>query len=88
MKRQQYTVEFLTVPVDGFTFGSNCADITFKNFGVEQLIVNDVVPLSTGDFITVAGNVGEIDRTKYHVKFTTGVGTKIAVIIKRNYLGE
>jgi hypothetical protein len=84
--RQKYVVEFLSVPVEGITFSSNCVDIAFYNYGVESLLVNDVIVLTTNQNIAISGNTEEIDVTKYHVKFTNGGGSQIAVIVRRIYV--
>lgn len=82
--RQQYTVDFVTVPDLGIAIESNCADITFTNYGGANLIVNDVVILATNQSITISANRGEIDRTKYRVRYS-GAGTKNAIVVRRIY---
>ena len=83
--RQQYTTEFLTVPAEGIAVTANCADITFTNYGTEPLIVNDVVNLAQNTSISVQANRGEIDRTKYRIRYGSGAGTKNAIIVRRIY---
>jgi hypothetical protein len=85
MRRQEYTTEFLSVPDEnGWSLEANCVDVTFYNYGTCPLIINNVVTLQQNEFINIAGNTGEIDKSKYICSYQ-GSGTKNAIIIKRNY---
>lgn len=90
MDRPEYTVDSIEINTNGQAVESNCADITFINYGTSTLLVNNAIrippPATAGqfNFINIAGNRGEIDRTKYICHFVTG-GTNDAVIIRRNY---
>jgi len=83
--RQQYTTDFLTIPDQGVAIESNCADITFTNYGTVNVIVNDVVILATNQSITISANRGEIDRTIYRVRYVSGAGTRNAIVVRRIY---
>jgi len=90
-KLREYTVEALTVLDNGQPVEANCVDIAFINYGTLALIVNNNIvippPAVAGKFnmITISGNVGEIDKTKYYFRFAAGVGTKNAILLRRNY---
>ena len=83
--RQQYTTEFLSVPNEGIAVQADCADFTVTNYGTEIIIVNDVVTLSQNQSMTVSANRGEIDRSKYRVRYSNTGGTKRGVISRRIY---
>lgn len=87
---KEYTVDSIPINQNGQAVEANCADVAFINYGRTTLIVNNSIripPAATaGQFnmITIGGNIGEIDRTKYICRFS-GVGTMDALIIRRNY---
>jgi hypothetical protein len=88
-KRRAYTVDSIPINTNGQAVESNCAEIMIANYGTTTLIINNsitVPPPAAGQVnaITIAGNVGEIDRTKYQCRFA-GAGINNAVIIRRNY---
>jgi hypothetical protein len=84
-----YEVVSVTLDENGQEVESNCIDISFINYGTGALIINNNItipaPATAGQFnmITIGGNVGEIDKTKYTCKF--GAGTKSALAIRRVY---
>lgn len=62
---------------------ANCNAISFYNLGVTTAYVNNV-PLIQFQGFSIGGNQGEVDRTKYNIKFS-GVGQNQLVIIKKVY---
>lgn len=88
---KKYIVESLTIPADGQPVESNCADITFVNYGDRAtpptgatLIVDDVVRIEPGtQYIIAANNSGEINITKHKINWDTTTGAAIDGIVLR-----
>jgi hypothetical protein len=95
MERPEYTIDSILINGNGQAIESNCADITFVNYGTADLVVNNAIrvpaPAIPGQFtyFNIAGNIGEIDRTKYICSFDNPGGamapTMVAIVIRRNY---
>lgn len=81
---QRYTIEALNIPPEGVQQSSDCAAITFKNFGTATLVVNDVIELVQNEWVTFSANEGEIDVTKYRTSWR-GVGTNNGIVIRKMY---
>lgn len=84
MKRQKYVMHTRTLSVNGEYIQADCADITFINYGTVDLILNSVIRITApvvGQFnwITIAANEGEIDSTKYEIKFSGVNGDAVAL---------
>jgi hypothetical protein len=63
---------------------SDCNAITFINIGTDTVNVLGY-PLLQGFQLYLPGNVGEVDKTNYSVRFLNGAGTtqQLLVIRKR-----
>jgi hypothetical protein len=83
--KTEYTVETLSIPDEsGWSVESNCSDIQFTNYGTANLIVNNGIVLLSGEWINIAGNTNELDKTKYIAQYS-GPGTRNAIVMRRNY---
>ncbi len=83
----EYTNETMTIDANGGPIASDCLSITFCNYGTNELIVNNNirVPIPTVGqftFITLEGQMNQLDRTKYVCKFN-GAGTNDAIVVRR-----
>jgi hypothetical protein len=88
-KHREYIIDSIPVNTNGQSVESNCAEVMIINYGTTRLIINnsiEIPPPAAGqaNAITIAGNVGEIDRTKYICRFS-GVGVNKGLIIRRTY---
>ena len=64
---------------------SNCNEIAFWNTGTSNVIINNVINLLPNDFVSLNGNINELDKTQYIYSFT-GTGTNSLIVIKKTYL--
>ncbi len=62
---------------------SMCAEITFYNKGVSTMVVNEI-PFPPGTGIAFDGKDGQLDTTKYNLRFI-GSGQNGAFVIRKCY---
>lgn len=78
---QNYKIDTLNYTT-GQDVRSDCADITFYNNGIINVVINNGVTLTPGQSISFNANAGEIDRTIYNFRFLAGAGSKIVIFRK------
>lgn len=83
--RQQYTNSFNLVNENGYSLYANCAEIFFLNLGTSVVTINNVLPLTTGQFIGLDGQFCEEDVTHYNINFDN-TGTNKLLIIRKIYV--
>ena len=81
---QQYKNDILTY-TDNNSVRSDCADITFYNSGLSNVIINSAVVIFPNGSFTLNANAGEIDRTIYNFKFD-GAGVNQLTVIRKIYV--
>lgn len=88
----KYKIETLSLDANGGSVQSDCADITFINFGDNAspptgatLIVDDVVKIKPGEeYIIAANSSNEINTTKHRFSWDTTTGTnKTGVVVRK-----
>ena len=79
-----YTFQNFT-NVTGQWITSNCNEIAFWNVGTTTATINNVVVLAPQDYLSLNGNVDEIDKTQYTCAFS-GSGQSNVIVIKKTYL--
>jgi hypothetical protein len=65
---------------------SNCNTLQFINYGTNDVLINNVIPLITNQTFTIEGNAGEICVRTFTLAFIDTGGTNNCVVIKKNYL--
>ena len=63
---------------------SNCNEITFINKGTETAYINDF-PIAQDESLELDGKAGEMDITKYVLRFSTGGGTQSLWVFRKTY---
>jgi len=81
---QNYRVEIIQYTNNQNRVFSDCNSITFVNTGTSAANVSGYTILS-GNFLSIPGNLGEIDRTQYTLKFDN-TGTNLLTIIRKSYV--
>ena len=85
MKDRHYVIEALSLNQDAGAVESNCADITFTNFGTATLTIDDVIPLGTNMQRVITGNEGEINVTRHRYVWSGG-GTRIGTVERKLFV--
>lgn len=62
---------------------SNCAEISFFNQGASNMVINGIV-FAPNTGISLDGNSGELDVTKYNLGFS-GAGQNLAFVVRKCY---
>lgn len=65
---------------------SQCNTLQFINYGTNQVLINNVIPLITNQTCTFEGNTYELNVRTYTISFVDTGGTNNCVVIKKNYL--
>lgn len=81
---QKYVLEIFDITPEGVQQSSDCAAITFKNYGTATLVINDAITLAQNEWVTFSANQGEVDVTKYRTTWR-GAGTTNGVVIRKMY---
>lgn len=76
-----FTVEMNQVNENGNII-ANCNSITFRNIGTSNCWINDYL-LIPSDYLSINGNLYEIDVTTYNIKFSANTG--VLAIIRKTY---
>ena len=84
MDKQKYynTTDIFNTPAE---ITSECADISFLNLGTSTVLINNTIELTFGVGVSFTANWGEMDMTRYMVRFR-GAGVNNLLVIRKYYI--
>jgi hypothetical protein len=87
-KKKLYYITFETfTPGQTPWVPSNCNAITFRNIGQDTVYINQIVPLTTDDFISIPGDIDEMDQTQYTYRFENTPGmTQLLLVVRKTFI--
>lgn len=87
-KKKFYYITFETFTQGQTTWiPSNCNAITFRNIGTDTVFINNIVPLTQDDFISIPGDIDEMDMTQYDYRFENVAGkTQLLLVVRKTFV--
>lgn len=85
---QKYYITFETFgPGQTNAIPSECNAITFRNLGSDTVYINNIVPLIQDDFISLPGDIDELDVSQYFYKFAGAAGkTQLLLVVRKTFV--
>jgi len=80
----KYRVEIIQYTNNQDKIFSDCNSITFINTGASNALIGKYI-IAPGAFLSVPGNLGEMDVTQYSLSFS-GAGANNLTIIRKGYV--
>jgi hypothetical protein len=80
---RNFKTEMQTYTENDLDIDSFCNDILFYNTSAATVYINGF-PVAAGGTLTISGNEGELNTTKYKISFNGGTGS--VFVIRKKYI--
>lgn len=85
--KKEYYITFETFNPGQTNFvPSDCNSISFRNLGTDVVYINGSVPLTQNDFISIPGEITELDRTVYSYRFAGATNSQLLLVVRKVYI--